>query len=98
VAPAAEILLKSIEPYDPHLLPISMSEDQWFKLADAFHRWPFKPDVREDETYLNYEAAEDYRSTAVFPSQSLDGIFDDDEEHRLDEMDDEYPDKDVEKV
>ena len=79
-----------------------MSEEQWFKLANAFHRWPFKPDVREDETYLDYEALEDFRSTAIFPSQSLKGIFDDDEEeHEINEIDDlvdEFPDEDVGKA
>ena len=75
-----------------------MSDEQWFKLANAFHRWPFKPDVREDETYLDYEVVEDYRSTVVFPSQSLKGIFDGEEVDQMDEMDDEYPDEDAEKV
>ena len=75
-----------------------MSEEQWFKLANAFHRWPFKPDVREDETYLDYEALEDFRSTAIFPSQSLKGIFDEEEEHEIDDLVDEFPDEDVQKA
>ena len=75
-----------------------MSEDQWLKLANAFHRWPFKPDVREDETYLDYEALEDFRSTATFPSRSLEGIFDEEEEHEIDDLVDEFPDEDVQKA
>lgn len=77
------------------MLPISMSKEQWFNLAGAFHRWPFKPDVREDETYIDNGTMEDYRSTATFPGQSLQGIFNEEE---MDEMDDEYQDEDIEKV
>ena len=71
-----------------------MSKEQWFKLAGAFHRWPFKPDVREDETYLDYETVEDYRSTVMFPCQSSKEVF---IEEEIDEIDDDYPDEEVEK-
>jgi len=49
VAPGADILLKAIEPYDPDLTPQSMTVEHWIKLANAFHQWPFKPDVLEDD-------------------------------------------------
>jgi len=32
--------------------------EQWVQLADAFHNWPFKPDVREDETYVQLDSME----------------------------------------
>jgi hypothetical protein len=42
-----------------------MTTEQWVALADAFHKWPFKPDVLEDETYVEEELMEDFRSTGV---------------------------------
>jgi hypothetical protein len=49
VGPGAEILLKSIEPFDPSLQPKELTTEQWIKLANAFHQWHFKPDVLADE-------------------------------------------------
>jgi hypothetical protein len=71
VAPGADILLKSIEPYDPDLSPIQLSQEQWIKLGNAFHKWPFKPDVLEDETYIEDDAVEDMKQSAVFPNRML---------------------------
>ena len=42
-----------------------MTTGQWVTLAAAFHKWPFKPDVLEDETYVEEELMEDFRSTGV---------------------------------
>jgi hypothetical protein len=75
VAPGAEILLKSIEPYDPALTPSTLSTEQWVKLADAFHKWPFKPDVLEDETYITDDLLEDFQNTRFFPVGIPEGVF-----------------------
>ena len=71
VAPGAEVLLKAIEPYDPELNPNSMGTEQWVKLADAFHEWHFKPDVLEDETFVQHNILEDYQNTAIVPNREL---------------------------
>jgi len=75
VGPGAEILLKSIEPYDPTLTPSTLSTEQWVKLADAFHKWPFKPDVLEDETYVTDDPVEDFQNARLFPAGIPDGVF-----------------------
>jgi len=42
-----------------------MTTEQWITLAKAFHKWPFKPDVLEDETYIEEELIGDFRSFGV---------------------------------
>jgi hypothetical protein len=74
VAPGAQILLKSIEPYDPSLTAVTMTTEQWIKLADAFHQWPFKPDVHEDETYLQNNMVEDMLNTSTMPTRELSSL------------------------
>ena len=75
VAPGADILLKSIEPCDPGLTPSTLATEQWVKLVDAFHRWPFKPDVMEDETYITDDPMEDYQTTMIMPGGIADDVF-----------------------
>ena len=75
VAPGAEILLKSIEPYDPALSPSTLSMEQWVKLADAFHKWPFKPDVMEDESFIPDDLAHDYQSARIMPAGIPEDVF-----------------------
>jgi hypothetical protein len=91
VAPGAQILLKSIEPYDPELTPSTLSTEQWVKLADAFHEWPFKPDVLEDETFIKDDLVEDFQNTRLFPVGIPEGVFssvDEGEEEEEEEEDD----------
>ena len=64
VGPGAEILLKSIEPFDPETTPSMLTPAQWAKLADAFHSWHFKPDVLEDESFVNVDVVDDFKATA----------------------------------
>jgi hypothetical protein len=75
VAPGAEILLESIEPYDPALSPSTLSMEQWVKLADAFHKWPFKPDVLEDESFIPDDSANDYQSARIMPAGIPEDVF-----------------------
>lgn len=80
-----------------------MSTEQWIKLGEAFHKWPFKPDVLEDETYLQDEVMEDFRSTGVrTPEVQMKelGIEDiEDEIEELNDLDiDEIPKEDGEKL
>ena len=69
MAPGAEILLDAIGPFDFNLIPKCMTRDQWIKLANAFHEWHFKPDVLEDETYLEDNMLTDYMATIRLPGQ-----------------------------
>lgn len=71
VAPGAEILLKAIEPYDPRLTPNKLTIEQWRKLGDAFHDWVFKPDVLEDEAFIDDDLVEDAMYTSVIPSREF---------------------------
>ena len=65
VGPGAEILLKSIGPYNPALSASTLLPEQWVKLANAFHNWPFKPDVLEDESYLPDDFKDDLYARMV---------------------------------
>ena len=71
LAPGADILLEAIEPYDPNLTANSMTAEQWRKLGDAFHKWVFKPDVLEDETFIDDDIVEDAMNAAVHPSREF---------------------------
>ena len=71
LAPGADILLEAIEPYDPNLTASLMTAEQWKKLGDAFHKWVFKPDVLEDETFIDDDIVEDAMNTAVHPSREF---------------------------
>jgi len=90
VAPGAEILLKSIEPYDPALSPSTLSMEQWVKLADAFHKWPFKPDVLADETFIPNDSMEDYQNARIMPAGIPEEVFSSFGEDVEDLEDDEY--------
>jgi len=48
-----------------------LTADQWEKLANAFHDWPFKPDVLEDETYVEENLVEDFQNTSIQPVREL---------------------------
>jgi|SRR5579859_900680 len=71
VGPGADILLKAIEPFDPQLTPNHMTIEQWRKLGDAFHDWVFKPDVLEDEAFVEEDIVEDAMNTSVLPNREL---------------------------
>jgi len=71
VAPGADILLKAIEPYDPGLTPTDLTAEHWRKLADAFHNWVFKPDVLEDESFIEDDTVEDAMNTSVIPTREF---------------------------
>jgi hypothetical protein len=70
VAPGAEVLTEALEPYEPGLTVGNMTSEHWIKLADAFHDWVFKPDVLQDESYIQDDVVEDQRKTSVhLPSE-----------------------------
>lgn len=71
MAPGADILLNAIEPYAHDLNPNTMTTEQWIQLVNAFHNWPFKPDVLEDETYIEDNVVEDMKNTTVMPTREL---------------------------
>jgi hypothetical protein len=71
VGPGADILLKAIEPFDPNLTPNTMTIEQWRKLGDAFHDWVFKPDVLEDEAFIDDDIVEESMNTSVLPTREL---------------------------
>jgi hypothetical protein len=96
VGPGAEILLKSIEPYDPELTPSTLSTEQWVKLADAFHNWHFKPDVLEDETFIKDDLVEDYQNARLFPVSIPEGVFSSVDENEDEDEDDDDDDDDLE--
>lgn len=50
--------------------------EQWLKLSKAFHEWPFKPDVLEDETqYLEGRSSIDEKvGYAADKSQTMRAI------------------------
>ena len=55
ISPGADILLSGLDP-DCWDKPVScLTKEEWVQLADAFHDWPFKPDVMEDEGYFGVE-------------------------------------------
>ena len=71
VAPGADILLNSLEPADSNLTANTMTPEHWEKLANAFHDWPFKPDVLEDETYIHDDLIEDLQNTSIASLREL---------------------------
>jgi hypothetical protein len=48
-APGGDVVLESLD-FPKELTPETLTVEQWVKLAEAFHKWPFKPDVFDDES------------------------------------------------
>jgi hypothetical protein len=75
--------------------PHTLSTDQWIKLAEAFNRWHFKPDVFEDETFLADHIVEEYMNTSIIPSQiskEAHSLLDAEESFdEMEELEDEHP-------
>lgn len=67
VAPGADILADSLGPISADLTPLSLSTEQWVKLANAFHNWHFKPDVHEDEMYFDENKYEEDFDASLTP-------------------------------
>ena len=91
VAPGADILADSLGPISADLTPLSLSTEQWVKLANAFHNWHFKPDVHEDEMYFDEDRYEEDLDVSLAPlPKSSEEIFEEFEAgglHEHDEMD-----------
>jgi len=72
VGPGANILLKSLEPFDQTAnAAVDLTTEQWVKVADAFHDWPFKPDVLEDETFVQDDDFSNARDTTIIPTREI---------------------------
>ena len=66
-----------------------MNAKHWMQLSDAFHEWPFKPDVREDETYVQLDSKEITPFTTALSREalaSLDTETVDNDEDDVDEL------------
>jgi hypothetical protein len=80
-----------------------MSTEQWIKLGEAFRKWPFKPDVLEDETYVEVLSLDDLlkspRHTTELQMDRLEMEQDEDEIDDFDnDDDDELQEADVQDV
>jgi hypothetical protein len=56
-APGGDAVLESLD-FPTELTPDTLTVEQWVKLAEAFHKWPFKPDVFDDESRYTVSASQ----------------------------------------
>ena len=71
-----------------------MTGEQWLRLGEAFHKWPFKPDVLEDETRYSDEGrvslddTDGYEYAELETTTGIDEILDDEDEGEAGEYED----------
>lgn len=77
------------------MTPNALSTEQWIKLADAFHKWHFKPDVLEDEAYASEKPLEDFRDSSILPTANSPFPGDFELHDEMDEMDELNDDSEI---
>jgi hypothetical protein len=83
-APGGDVVIESLG-FPKELTPDTLTVEQWVKLAEAFHKWPFKPDVFDDETRyvvsesrLSFDEHKGGDGTAIAGEELLEDLEEDD--------------------
>jgi hypothetical protein len=72
-----------------------MTPEQWLTLGEAFNKWPFKPDVLEDETQFTESGRLSIEENSGYVSSQTVGVLDetlDDENEGAETEEDELDD------